>query len=119
MCSLDSNPKVQVQAMETGSLPQLIRLLSTDENMTVRKRVLFSISSLIRQFPYAQQKFLQLGGLAALAQLFSEKGTEKLQLKAITLLHDLLLEQVDNVFLSCLFFIIIITCIILPYRVIY
>lgn len=39
-------------------------------------------------------RFFELGGLQALVQLFTSNTAEKLQVKAITLVNDLMLEQV-------------------------
>ena len=56
------------------------------------------MSSLLRHFPYAQLKFMQLGGLSALSTLFKESASAavSLKVKAVTLLHDMLLEQVSG-----------------------
>ncbi|XP_070541506.1 nucleotide exchange factor SIL1-like [Ptychodera flava] len=95
--AVQSNPAVQVQALEGGALQLLLRLMSTHQTVAVKKKALYAISSLLRQFPFAQKKFLELGGLSALSSLFKETDLTVLQLKlkAITLLHDLLVEQKD------------------------
>ena len=89
-----SNPQVQVKTLEAGAMQQLIRMLSTEKDLSLRSRVLYALSCLLRLFPYSQAKFLDLGGLTALTALFSQTGTEKLQVKAISLTHDILVEQV-------------------------
>jgi len=94
MCS---NPTVQIAAIEAGALQQLIRLLSVESSVTFRTRLLAALSSLIRHFPFAQRKFLELGGLQTLSSLLSQQqtyDTEKLSVKAITLISDLLTERV-------------------------
>lgn len=93
--ALQSNAKVQVSALDIGVMQQLVRMLSIDPSQQVRKKSLFALSTLVRQFPYAQKKFLQLGGLSALADLFI-KSEESLKIKIITLLTDLLLEYDFN-----------------------
>ncbi|KAL5021502.1 hypothetical protein ScPMuIL_000657 [Solemya velum] len=91
--AVQSNPKAQVNAIESGAMHHLIRLLSTEKSLAIRKKLVYAISSLIRQFPYAQKKFLDLGGLSSFTQLFDESGAESLQIKVVTLFSDLLVEQ--------------------------
>ncbi|XP_060063594.1 nucleotide exchange factor SIL1-like [Ylistrum balloti] len=92
--AVQSNPEVQVKALEAGILPQLIRLLSMEPEEKVLPRILYALSSLIRHFPYAQKRLLDLGGLAALkGMLSSTKDFTYLQIKVITLLQDLIVEK--------------------------
>ena len=80
----------------------LIRILSTDSSLTVRIRSLGALSSLVRHFPFAQHKLVELGGMQALSDVLSQRsepGSEKLCLKAITLINDLLVERVDYSFI--------------------
>ena len=93
-CNYFSNPKVQVYMLDNGIMSTLIRILSTKTSQTLRNRILYAMSSLLRHFPYAQQHFLQHGGLQALSTVFNAGGTEKLQLKAVTLINDLVTEKV-------------------------
>ncbi len=89
--------------LDTGVIPVLARMLSTERSTTLRNRVLYALSSLLRHFPFAQQTFLQQGGLDALRSVFDKDvgtGKEKLQLKAITLITDLVTEKVGTVFCS-------------------
>ncbi|XP_077992621.1 nucleotide exchange factor SIL1-like [Glandiceps talaboti] len=93
--AVQSNPTVQVEAVERGAIQLLLRLMSGNQPIVVKKKVLYAISSLIRQFPFAQKRFLELGGLSSLSSLFRETDSNVLPLKvkATTLLHDLLVEQ--------------------------
>ena len=84
-----------MQALEGGVLQQLIRMLSLETSVPLRNRVLYAISAVVRHFPYAQRRFLELGGLDAMKGLFSVSGGEKLQLKVITLINDMLVEKVS------------------------
>ncbi|XP_045189299.2 nucleotide exchange factor SIL1-like [Mercenaria mercenaria] len=88
-----SNPKVQIGALEAGALQLLLRLISTHSSVGLRRKVMFCISTLCRHFPYAQKRFLELGGLSAIGNVFEEAGTEKLRIKAISFLNDLLMEK--------------------------
>ncbi|KAL3864363.1 hypothetical protein ACJMK2_006053 [Sinanodonta woodiana] len=91
--ALQSNPKVQVLALQTSAMQMFLSLITEESSVAQRSKALFALSSLIRQFPVAQKKFLDFGGLTALASLFHRSGMEKLQVKAVTLLNDLLQEQ--------------------------
>ncbi|KAK3590234.1 hypothetical protein CHS0354_041301 [Potamilus streckersoni] len=91
--ALQSNPKVQILALQTDAMQIFLSMITTESSVAHRSKALFALSSLIRHFPIAQKKFLDFGGLTALASLFQEPGLEKLQVKAVTLLNDLLQEQ--------------------------
>lgn len=93
--AVQSNPPVQVVAIDGGAMQSLLRLISPIESIPVRKKAMYAMSSLLRHFPYAQLKFMQLGGLSALSTLFKESDSAavSLKVKAVTLLHDMLLEQ--------------------------
>lgn len=90
-----SNPKVQVGAIDADALQILLRLLSSQSHSSpdLRRKILYAISSLCRHFPYAQKKLLDLGGLSVFRELFQEHGEEKIQVKVVTLLHDLIEER--------------------------
>jgi hypothetical protein len=90
-----SNPKVQIGALEEGALQLLIRLVSIHSSTGLRRKVMFCISTLCRHFPFAQKRFLELGGLSAIGKVFEESGTEKLRIKVVAFLNDLLVEKVS------------------------
>ena len=94
---LYSNPKVQETALKQGTLPLLLRLLSKHEPMVVRKKAMYALSSLIRLFPIGQRDFLKLNGLDMLKKLFEEPGSGPLVIKTITLMTDILTEQIEHV----------------------
>lgn len=89
-----SNPKAQIAALEVGSLPLLIRLVSFDTNSEVRNRALYAISGVVRNFPLAQKALVENGGLSSFHKVL-ESSTEvaKLQLRIVTLLSDLMTER--------------------------
>ncbi|XP_069755275.1 nucleotide exchange factor SIL1 isoform X2 [Narcine bancroftii] len=91
--TLSGNPKVQIEAMEAGTLHKLLVLLATDHPMAVKKKALFALASILRHFPFAQQQFLKLGGLQVLQQVFQAKGTECLHVRVMTLLYDMVMEK--------------------------
>nr|XP_056712398.1 nucleotide exchange factor SIL1 [Euleptes europaea] len=91
--ALSSNPRVQVAALDGGALQKLLVVLATDQSLVVKKKALFALSSMLRNFPYAQQQFLRLGGLQILRDLCTEKGMETLHVRIVTLLYDLIIEK--------------------------
>lgn len=95
--AVQSNPHVQVQAVDSGALQLLLQVLSTSQSVPLRKKAMYAISGLLRMFPYAQMKFLELGGLSTFSSLFKgvDPSVVTLKVKAVTLLHDLLVEKQD------------------------
>ncbi|NP_001096338.1 nucleotide exchange factor SIL1 [Xenopus tropicalis] len=91
--ALSSNPKVQIEAFEAGALQKLLVILAADQEVSVKKKTLYALSSMLRQFPYAQQRFMKLGGLQILKNFFKEKNVEPLYIRVITLLYDMIMEK--------------------------
>ena len=58
---------------------------------------MYGLSSLIRLFLNGQREFLKLNGLEMFVKLFEEAGSGPLVVKAITLMTDLLTEQIEHV----------------------
>lgn len=90
---VQNNPKVQIHALESGAVGRLTRLFALEKNEDVKMRAIFSLSSLLRRFPLAQQHFINNGGLHALEGVFEKPDSLKIQLKVVTLMYDLLVEQ--------------------------
>lgn len=90
-----NNPKVQIYALETGSIDKILRILALETNNQVLSKAMYAISSLLRRFPLAQQQFIKNGGLSVLSKLFEKPDKVKIQLKIVTIIYDLLMEQ-DN-----------------------
>lgn len=93
--AMQGNPRVQIAVLESNTMQHLLRLVSFDESPEVQTRALYALSCLLRNFPAAQKNFVESGGIAALIELFRPQkiSSLKLQVKVITLLHDLLSEQ--------------------------
>ncbi|GAB6024938.1 nucleotide exchange factor sil1 [Chamberlinius hualienensis] len=98
--AMQGNPKVQVAAFDNGLLQLLLHRLSIDSTK-VKTKLLFALSTMIRHFPSAQKKFMDLGGMSLLTNFFQEDSEDvlKLQIKAINLIHDLIVEK-ENVILN-------------------
>ncbi|RWS03052.1 nucleotide exchange factor SIL1-like protein [Dinothrombium tinctorium] len=93
--AMQNNVKVQIAVLESNAMDSLLRVLSLDPSKQVKSRALFAVSSLIRQFPYAQKHFIKKGGVSVLASLFKENNliANRLKVKVLSLLYDLLTEQ--------------------------
>ncbi|XP_046382806.1 nucleotide exchange factor SIL1 [Ischnura elegans] len=97
-----SNPKVQIAALEAGAVERALRLVKEPQ---LSSSALHALSCIIRRFPLAQKTFVKYGGPAILAELFDDfpkmgsKAWDDLNLlrrariKAVTLLHDMILEH--------------------------
>lgn len=92
--SMQNNPKIQIHAIETGAIDVLLRILSLEEDFSVKNRAVYAIGALLRGFPLAQSKFIENAGLSVFSKLFDTTNL-KIQIKMITLLNDLLLEHVN------------------------
>lgn len=93
--AVQSNPRVQIAALEGGAIQQLLRVLALDSDMSVRSRALYALSCLVRNFPSGQRKLIDEGGLSVFSELFDKEQQQfqKLQIKVITLLNDLIVEK--------------------------
>lgn len=93
--AVQSNPKVQIAAVEAGLVQTLIRTVAYDSQEGVARKALFALSCLVRGFPHGQQVLVQHGGLEVLRKVFDRRDFRSLplQLKVVSLLHDLLVER--------------------------
>uniref|UniRef100_A0A8C7VAI6 Nucleotide exchange factor SIL1 n=1 Tax=Oryzias sinensis TaxID=183150 RepID=A0A8C7VAI6_9TELE len=91
--ALSSNPVVQVKAVENGALQTLLTTLATAQPVSVKKKVLFAVASLLRHFPFAQQHFVSHGGLQVLSELFRADVGGILQTRIVTMLYDMISEK--------------------------
>ncbi|XP_042223048.1 nucleotide exchange factor SIL1-like isoform X2 [Homarus americanus] len=93
--AVQSNPKVQIAAVEAGLVQALIRAVAYDTQEGVARKAVYALSCLVRGFPFGQQVLVQHGGLEVLRKVFDRKDylSLPLQLKVVSLLHDLLVER--------------------------
>ncbi|TNN63890.1 Nucleotide exchange factor SIL1 [Liparis tanakae] len=91
--AVSSNPVVQVKAVESGALQTLLTTLATAQPLRLKKKVLFAVASLLRNFPYAQRHFLSHGGLQVLSELFRADGGGVLRTRIVTMLYDMISEK--------------------------
>lgn len=91
--AVQNNVKVQIHALEMGSIGVLIKQFALDADYGIKNRAIFALSSILRHFPIAQLKFIQNAGLSAFADELAKQKNIKIQLKIVTLVNDLLLEH--------------------------
>ncbi|XP_066260840.1 nucleotide exchange factor SIL1 [Euwallacea similis] len=91
-----NNPKVKVHILETGGIITLLRILNLEKAEGVKKSALTALSCTLRTFPYAQNKFIEIGGLKMFTELFLSEDSVKLKLKIVTLLNDLIVERQED-----------------------
>ncbi|VEN41610.1 unnamed protein product [Callosobruchus maculatus] len=91
---LQNNPKVQISALESGAITVLLRTLATEQSGKVKSRAVHALSCLLRRFPLAQLRFMKNGGLSIVSKLL-DKNSLKLQVKLVTLMNDLIVENIQ------------------------
>lgn len=91
-----NSPKVKVHILETGGITILLRLLNLDDNPHIKNSAVTALSCTLRTFPYAQNRFIEAGGLTIFSSLF-KSGSVKLKLKLVTLLNDFIIERQKDV----------------------
>ena len=95
------NPDVQKTVLKYNVLPTLLQLLrSSEKPIAIRRRSIFALSSLVRSHPEAQRLLWNQGGLRVLkdlCQLSLPNPGPALCVKAVTLVSDIIVEEVcDN-----------------------
>lgn len=93
--SIQNNGMVKVQALDSGCCDILLRMIVLESDSSVKYRALFALGGLLRSFPYAQLKFIENAGLSVFFKLF-ELENLKVQLKTLTIINDLLQEEIDS-----------------------
>jgi len=60
-------------------------------------RLLFTLSTLLRNFPQAQLNFLQYGGIETIIKIFDQiNSNNKIKIRTIALMNDLIVEKVSR-----------------------
>ncbi|KAI4486943.1 hypothetical protein M0802_012200 [Mischocyttarus mexicanus] len=92
--AVNLNPEVQVKALEYNLIDKVLNLLTMKTNSLVKKRCIYALGALIRNFPTAQKSFLDYGGIYVFVLILSEEN-EDLELKCRTmkLVNDLITER--------------------------
>jgi nucleotide exchange factor SIL1 len=91
---------VQIFAIKSQLLQVLLNKLTNFaqstaiENQDFLSKLIFTLSGLLRYFPYAQSEFLKLGGTEILSNLMRSSNSLKIKTKILTLTDDLIKEKV-------------------------
>ena len=95
--------EAQHWALESGAMPLLLDSLvehrsdreASKDILELQKKVLYAIGSILRNNARAQRAFVVYDGHAALGNLLEVKTDEKLILKAVALIRDLIQEKTE------------------------
>jgi hypothetical protein len=89
------NPKVQLKGFNLGFVQYLSRLLNTETDDNIKYRLLFTLSTLLRNFPQAQKVFIEHGGIEIIVKILDQTNSnKKINMRAIELMNDLMAEKV-------------------------
>lgn len=90
--AVQSNPKVQLKALENDFVQKLLYILSTNSKIEVKSRCLFALSALIRHFPAAQKVWIDHGGVEIFGKILVDDQLQ-VQMKVMKLINDLIVER--------------------------
>lgn len=82
---VQNNPYCQTAVLQDQLLPQMLNVLDTDQDGTVRTKALYAVSCLIRDSDIAQKEFVKHDGFSVLMRAMQSHVT-KLRIKASFLL---------------------------------
>ena len=78
-------------------LNQIVKSSESDDlkSQNFISKLLFSLSGLLRNFPIAQNKFIQYGGVETLSKVLNNSAySSKLKAKTLTVVNDMIVERV-------------------------
>ncbi|XP_015120292.1 nucleotide exchange factor SIL1 [Diachasma alloeum] len=90
--SVQSNPKVQLRAMNADLVQKLLHTLTVASRVSLQSRCMFALGALVRQFPAAQKVLIDHGGLEIFGKIL-EDGDVQVQLRVMKLITDLSIER--------------------------
>ena len=90
--AVQSNPKVQLEALQNDFVQKLLHILVTNTKIEVKSRCLFALSALIRQFPAAQKVWIDHGGVEIFGKILLDDQLQ-VQMKVMKLINDLIIER--------------------------
>lgn len=95
--------KVKEYAIKTDLLQYILNKLSlqaTSDSVETRdfnSKLVFTLSGLLRNFPFAQSQFIRYGGVEIMSNLVKQSNSAKFKAKILTLIDDLINEKRDIV----------------------
>lgn len=84
------NDKVQLRAFHLDFLQIFIDHLERSVNVTTTSKIVFALSTFLRNFPAAKSKFIEQRGFEILIRLFDRSESQK---KILSLIGDFLIEN--------------------------
>lgn len=97
--AVQNNDKAQEQLVAADGLAPLLNMVgSTTATNSVRSKVLYAISSLIRHCPVALKGFLDGNGFTSLSKILSSNTNKTFSKKTVFLIQQLLLASLDTEF---------------------
>ena len=96
-----SNAKVQILALELDFIQLILKALTKfsmeNKSLELCQRLIFVLSGILRNFPLAQNHFVnKYGGVEVLSYFIENNNSIKLKTKILTLINDLIQEKVIN-----------------------
>lgn len=88
-----NHPQVQIKVNERNVGSLLAQIIMTSSKTEELSAALYAFSSLLRKFPFAQQRILSTSGTQALVSVLSRDCELKVKAKAATIIGDLIEER--------------------------
>ena len=88
-----NHPQVQIKVHERNVDSLLAQIIMTSTKTEELSAALYAFSSLLRKFPFAQQRILSTSGTQALVSVLSRDCELKVKAKAATVIGDLIEER--------------------------
>ncbi|XP_058808029.1 nucleotide exchange factor Sil1 [Phymastichus coffea] len=90
--AVQSNPRVQLKALENDFIQKILHLLTVNNVVVVKARCLFALGALVRHFPAAQKALVDNGGLEIFGKILAD-GHFQVQARVMNLVNDLIIER--------------------------
>jgi hypothetical protein len=87
--AVQNNDTAQLNFLEENGLEQVLKVLGSDQDVSVRSKALYCVSSLIRQCPQALSQFLSLSGFKIISSTLKDADLN-ISKKAMFLVQGLL-----------------------------
>lgn len=90
--AVQSNPKVQLKALESDFVQKLLHPIAVNSKTEIRARCLFALGALVRNFPASQKAFIDHGGLELFGKILDD-GPTQIQVRVMNIVNDLNAER--------------------------
>lgn len=88
--------------MKTNLLQHILNKLSLSTTSSAileqdyNSKLIFTMSGLVRNFPFAQSQFIRFGGVEIMSKLLKHSSSIKIKTKILTFIDDLIKEKVKK-----------------------